>query len=85
MGASHDHWREGERNWGARGQEAREKQELKRKRRVQEAPFIGPCIPGYCQVTIGKNIPGCCQVSVGVESRQNTNNEYLHVFFNLLS
>jgi hypothetical protein len=39
----------------------------------QAAPFIGPGLPGCCQVTVGQRIPGNCQVSVGVESRQNTN------------
>jgi hypothetical protein len=63
-------WREGEREWGAREQgskrqEARERQEHKRERRGQAAPFIGPGLPGCCQVTMGKSIPGCCQVSEG--------------------
>jgi hypothetical protein len=54
-------WRDGRREWGSRGQEVRERQEHKREKRGQEAPFIGPCIPGYCQVTVGRSIPGYCQ------------------------
>ena len=34
-------WRDGRREWGSRGQEVRERQEHKRERRGQAAPFIG--------------------------------------------
>jgi hypothetical protein len=40
VGASHGRM-EGGREWGARGQEVRERQEHKRERRGQAAPFIG--------------------------------------------
>ena len=66
-------WRDGRREWGSRGQEVRERQEHKREKRGQEAPFIGPCIPGYCQVT------------VGVEIRQNTNIQTLGLYFLLIA
>ena len=54
-------WREGGREWGARGQEVRKRQEHKGERRGQAAPFIVPCLHGCCQVTLRRNIPGCCQ------------------------
>ena len=58
---------------GARGQEARERSRSKRERRGQAVPFIGPDLPGCCQVTMERSIPRCCLVTVGVETRQNTN------------
>ena len=68
-------WREGGREWGggARGKEARERSRSKREKRGQAAPFIGPGVPGCCQVTVGRCIFGCCQVRVEIESRQSTN------------
>ena len=44
----------------ARVQEARERSRSKRERREQAAPFIGLCLPGYCQVTVGRSMRGCC-------------------------
>jgi hypothetical protein len=65
--ASHDHEERGGKGVGSK--EARCKREAKmyegkRKRKVQAVPFIGP------------GLPGCCQVTVEVESRKNTNNNH---------
>lgn len=74
--ASHDHEERGGKGVGSK--EARCKREAKmyegkRKRKVQAVPFIGPGLPDFCLVTLGRSIFACCQVSVEVESRQNIN------------
>jgi hypothetical protein len=57
---------------GEGGQEVRERQELKRERRGQAAPFIVGWVTLLFQVTVSQSIPGSSQITVRVESSQNT-------------
>ena len=50
----------------------RERKTSQRPKRLNIPFYNKSCLPGCCQLTVGRSKPGCCQVTVGMGSRQDT-------------